>query len=104
MIESNFLAYVGPPDLHDGQIIEVVQNGDTVSVLVQAYTGRRFAIEFSGVAEVRAVEPEGMWLYSLTEMTYPPPLRRFVFVNHEDEHASALELLARQFRLSDVVP
>src|SRR5439155_7959653 len=91
-------AYVGPADLHDGQVLGLTRKGETATVIVQPYTGRRFALEFSGVAAVRAVEPEGMMLYALTETTAPPPLRRFVFANWDDEDPRRLEIVAREFR------
>ena len=104
MNESHFVAYVGPPELHDGQVLTVVQNGDRVSVLVQSGGERRFAVDFEGVTDIRAIQPEGMTLYALVEMTAPSPLRRFVFANWDDEDASALEVIAREFQVSDHAP
>ena len=100
---SRFVAYVGPPDLHDGQVVELAHNGDTLRVLVQGDGGRRMAVECLGVVDVQAVKPEGMTLYALVEMTAPPPLRRFVFANWDDD-ASTLEVLARQVRILNHAP
>jgi hypothetical protein len=52
---------------------------------------RRSPCSFRGIRE-------GMEVYAVAEMSAPPPLRRFVFANSEDEDASAVELLAREFR------
>ncbi len=57
-------------------------------------------MDFSGVAEVRAVEPEGMMLYALSEMSCQPPLRRFVFANWDDESKAHLEVDAAGFAVS----
>ena len=99
MDDSRFVAYVGPPELHDGSVLGLTQQGDTVTVLVQGDTGCRFVVEFQGVAAIQAVDPEEMKLYALVEMTAPSPLRRFVFANWEDDDRSTLELLALEFRV-----
>ena len=40
-------------------------------------------------------------LYSLNEMSYPPPLRRFVFVNWEEEDSATLEVVAAGFSIHE---
>src|SRR3712207_2520113 len=101
MEQSDFVGYAGPPDLHDGQVLQVVTDADSVTVFVRGDTGRRFGLEFTGVAGMEAIEPEGMELYALAEMTAAPPLRRFVFANWDDEDPGRLEVLARDFRVVD---
>lgn len=100
--ENEFVAYVGDPDIHDGSIESVEHKRDRVRVIVRGASGRRLAIDFEGVAEVRSKNPEGMVLYSLSEMRTPAPLRRFVFVNWYDKEREKANLvvLAKDFKLS----
>jgi hypothetical protein len=42
-------------------------------------------------------QPEGMLLYSLSEMRASPPLRKFVFANNEEDHPGYLSILATDF-------
>jgi hypothetical protein len=97
---SEFVAFVAPRDLHNGQVLRVEQNQDRVTVCVQGDTGRRFALEFSNVAELTAVKPEGMVLYALAEFAASAPLllRRFIFANWHDDDNVMLEVVAQSFR------
>lgn len=99
MSEEVFVAYVGDPDIHDGHVVRVEQKGKRVSVLVRGFSGRRFWVEFSGVESVKSNRPEGMVLYSLSEMEAPAPFRRFVFTNWDEKDDAYLEILARDFRI-----
>ena len=68
-------------------------------VVLRAYSGRQFTLEFIAVDWVRANRPEGMLLYALTAETADVSLRRFCFANwHEDDDAY-LEIVAREFRI-----
>jgi hypothetical protein len=97
MSENEFVAYVGHPDIHDGCILEVRRKGDTVRVLIEAPSRRRFTVEFGGVQSVRANRAEGMLLYALCEMEVASPWRRFVFANwHDGEDDACLEIVARE--------
>ncbi len=100
--ENEFVAYVGDPDIHDGRVERVEPKGDTVRVIVRGASGRRLAIDFAGVAEVRSQNPEGMVLYSLSEMRAPAPLRRFDFVNWYDKERDKayLVVVAKDFKVS----
>jgi len=100
MPDSSFIGYVGDADFHDGSIVSVEQRDRTLSVHVRGASGKLFVVEFSGVAQVRAVEPEDMMLYVLSEMSCQPPLRRFVFANWDDESKARLEVDAAGFTVS----
>lgn len=39
-----------------------------------------------------------MMVYSLSEMSHPPPFRCFVFVNWDENDPRYLEIVARDFR------
>ena len=100
MADSSFVGYVGDADFHDGSIVSVEQHVGTVTIRVRGASGKLFVVDFSGVAEVRAVEPEGMMLYALSEMSCQPPLRQFVFVNWDDDGKARLEVDAARFAIS----
>jgi len=94
---SDFLGYVGDPDLHDGSIASVDQCGDNVRVRVRGFSGKFFIVSFTGVRALRASEPEGMMLYALIEYSCQPPTRRFVFANWDDDSKACLEIDALDF-------
>ena len=102
MPESDFIDYVHEPDVHDGVILKVRNSGDLVYILVRAYDGRHYALEFHGVRSLRSHEPEGMMLYALIEMAAAPPLRRFVFAEWEDGGGRCLEVTAESIKSNEV--
>src|SRR5690606_8615052 len=89
-----FVRYAGPFQLHDGRIVSVVRAGDSLTVTVQGLDGKPFDLVFRGVAEVKALRPEGMMIYSLTELEAPAPFRRFAFTNWDEEAPELLEVTA----------
>lgn len=103
MGENPFIGYVGDRDFHDGSVLAVECEGDSVRVRVSGYSGKTFLVEFFGVRNLKSNKPEGMWLYSLSEMRGEPPFRRFVFVNAEDHDEALLELEAESFCVSEAV-
>lgn len=102
MIDSDFIGYVLEPDVHDGVILEVRGSSDPVRVLVRTQDDRLHAIEFHGVRSVRAHQPEGMMLYSLSEMAADPPLRRFVFTDWDESGERFLEVTAAGVKSHEV--
>lgn len=94
---EGFVAYRGDPELHDGKVVALEHEGETVRVVVEAESGRRLEVRFSGVESLTHHRAEGMTLYSLAEMKAPAPLRRFVFTNWDEEDDARLEVLARDF-------
>ncbi len=91
-MESPFLGYIGDPDFHDGTILAFEQQSETVHVKVQGASGSLLLVVFSGVAGVRANNPEGMVLYALCELSGKLPLRRFAFANWDQDNAAFLEI------------
>ena len=102
MPESDFISYVHEPDVHDGVILKVRDSGDLVRVLVKAYDGRLYALEFHGVRSLRSHQPEGMMLYALIEMAAAPPSRWFVFAEWEDGGGRYLEVMAEGMKSNEV--
>jgi len=100
----DFIAYVGSKDIHDSTIVAVERTNATVMVRLRALDGRQFSLEFLGVASVSAQQPENMFLYALTEMRHPPPLRRFVFANSDEDSTASLEIIAENVTVSPSSP
>lgn len=97
MSNASFVAYVGDPDIHDGTILAVERRDRAIRVRVRGASGREFVVAFGGVFAVRSNCPEGMMLYALSELRGEPPMRRFVFVNWEDDGKAFLEIDAASF-------
>jgi hypothetical protein len=93
-----FVRYL-TPDLHDGHVLSVERDGSDVRVVAKSYTEEVFEIVFSDVDDLATSdEPAGMELYALAEMEAEAPLRRFLFINwDEEEDPRRLEIVARSF-------
>lgn len=98
MSETEFVGYVGIADIHDGTVMDIGE-GKTVEVVLEGYSGHEHAILFDGVDQVEMNEPEGMLLYSLSEMRTKPPLRKFVFMNSSEDDQRTLTVVALNFRV-----
>ena len=98
---SEFVQYVGSPDFHDGRILRVEQQADLIRVRVRGYSGREYAAEFANGRIVVSNHPEGMLLYSLSEMRGEPPIRKFAFANWDEEDDAALEIDATGLSVRD---
>lgn len=98
-MDSEFIGYVGPPDLHDSRIIKIEKVQDNLKVHVKSPEGKQFILEFLGVTNHTANQPEGMLLYALSEMHSTKGLRKFVFVNWDDADTADLEIVAAEFRV-----
>jgi hypothetical protein len=104
---SSFIGYVGNPDIHDGTVLDVEQSERMAKVHLRGASGRNWIAEFQNVHAIRSITPIGMLLYSLSEMSAVPPVRRFVFVNWyskeiEDEREESkrmLEIDAENFKI-----
>jgi hypothetical protein len=99
MSDTDFIAYVGIADIHDGSVLHVSAEGSTAEVVIEGYSGCQHTILFEGVEEVEMNEPEGMLLYSLSEMRAKPPLRRFEFTNNNEDDQKSLTVVALAFRI-----
>jgi hypothetical protein len=93
------IAYVGPPELHDGHLVAIERADDRATVRVRGADGREIALEFTGVTALTAVRPEGMLLYGLAELRAEGPQRQFFFANWEEWDDAGLEITAHAFRV-----
>jgi hypothetical protein len=94
--EESFIGYLNEPDIHDATVQQVIQGDRQISVVVKTSKGLLFRFEFSDVRSVKMNHPEGMVLYSLSEMKEPSPYRRFVFTNWDEQDDASLEVVARE--------
>ncbi len=101
MGRREFVQYVGNADFHDGSILSVQQDADAIRVRVRGASERLYLAEFPGGRIVRFNRPEGMLLYSLSEMRTKPPLRLFAFANWDEEDDAALEIEADTFNVHE---
>ena len=99
MSSSEFVAYVGVADFHDGEVLRVVTAYASATVWVRGCSGREYEIRFEGVQAVEMFEPEGMDLYAISEMRAQMPLRDFVFANNSEDDQKSLGILATGFRI-----
>jgi len=99
MADTEFVAYVGMADFHDGEILRVSSTRESTSVWVRGYCGLEYEIQFEGVQNVESSEPEGMELYALAEWRAQPPYRRFVFANNDEESHGSLSIVGTDFRV-----
>lgn len=97
--ENRIIGYVGPSDLHDGQVCSVHYDQETVTVCIESASGRAFSIEFTGVSEVKTISPAGMVLYALCQMQAPAPHRRFVFANWDEDDPATIEVVAQDLKV-----
>ena len=98
------MRYVGNSDFHDGYILAVVKQADSVTVTIKGSSGKHYTVTFKGVASVQSDSPEGMMLYGLSESgTETASLHRYAFVNwnidapNTEESKSRFEILAEGF-------
>jgi hypothetical protein len=103
-MSEEFIAYVGSWEIHDAVIQRIENAQQTVTVFLKAYDGRDFAVRCYGVARQEAHNPEGIMLYALSEMSCPAPLRKFVFVNWDEENPARLEIVAESLEILDTLP
>ncbi|MHC1683091.1 MAG: hypothetical protein AB6733_09110 [Clostridiaceae bacterium] len=94
MSDEVFIQYIGDYRIHDSRVKEITHVKDDVKVFLISEDGEIIIASFSGVKSIISNKPEGMILYSITEMKEEFPFRRFVFVNDDDEGESSLEVVA----------
>ena len=100
---GDFLRYVGDPDIHDGVIIKVDHHENEASVLIKGFSGKMLTVAFFGLKSIKSNKPEGMILYSLSEMRCDKQHRHFVFTNTEDEDDAYLEIVAEEIKVIKTV-
>jgi hypothetical protein len=74
MPTDEFIGYVGNPDFHDGTVVRVRQEHDCASVSIRGASGQVYVVLFLGITAVRATDPEGMMIDSMTEMRSQLPV------------------------------
>lgn len=84
---SEFIGYVGSPELHDAVIERVDFQPErlVVGLRVRDRPGEAIRIEFARQSAVEQERPVGMVLYALAELASGNGRRRFSFVNWDEE-------------------
>lgn len=93
------LGYVGGPELHDAVVVRVDDCGENVRVVLETENGDKFVVSFSGVKSTSSFSAEGMTLYGLAEVKGGAGLRRFIFVNWDEEDKANLEVMATGYSI-----
>jgi hypothetical protein len=99
---KELVGYVGGPELHDAAIVQAETLDGNLRVLVVAGDGKKFLVSFVGVKDVTSNKPEGMILYGMVELKGPEGLRRFVFVNWNEEDDAKLEVSAAEYSMEAI--
>lgn len=69
-----------------------------VRVVIRSYDKTILVFDFYDVQSVRENKPQGMMIYSLSEMSNPAPFRHFEFTNWDEDDPRYLGIVARDFR------
>lgn len=96
MSEERFIQYVGDYRIHDSRVKEIRCDKNDVTVILISEDDETIIVNFSGVKSISSNKSEGMILYAISEMKESSPLRRFVFVNDDDEGEASLEIIAEE--------
>jgi len=97
-MENQFIGYIGDSKVHDSVITNFEYQDSNASVAMKAQSGRLMIIEFNGVVSIESNKPEGMMLYSISEMSHPEH-RLFSFVNWSEEDDAYLEIIASNYKI-----
>jgi hypothetical protein len=97
--DPRFVGYIASEHTHDAKIGDLSRRGGELCVHFMSAAERKIRITFGGVALVSSECPEGMIIYSISEMEAEDSLRCFVFVNTDEGSRCRLEVLARDFRV-----
>ena len=93
--KSSFVAYVGPPQIHDGVIKTVRRRNGDLEVEIQAVEGAIVCATFHDVVEVQENRAQGMMVYALAELRHDGPGRLFSFTNWDDDDDAALAVVSQ---------
>ena len=99
---GELLGYVGGPELHDAEIIQVDNLGENFRVVLKGENNDKLLVSFTGVKALFSNKPEGMTLYGMAELKSEAGSRRFVFVNWDEEDDAKLEVSAAGYSMEKV--
>ncbi|MCY6372200.1 hypothetical protein [Clostridium ganghwense] len=95
MHEESFVRYIGDYRVHDSRIKAIESDQNTLQVSLRSEDNEIIIVKFVGVKSVSSNRPEGMILYSISEMKEQSPFRKFVFVNWNDDDDASLEIISQ---------
>ena len=94
MNEDEFIEYIGDYRVHDSRIKAMESAENALQVFLKSEDGEIIMVKFLGVKLVNANRLEGMIIYAIAEVKEQYPLRKFVFVNWDEEDEASLEIIA----------
>jgi hypothetical protein len=97
MQEGSFVRYIGDYRLHDSRIKEIKSAEDILQVSLESEENEIITVKFVGVKSINSNRPEGMIIYSISEMVWQSPYRKFVFVNWDEGDDALLEIIALDY-------
>ena len=99
---------MGNADFHDGYVRALSQQADTVFLIIEGDSGKRYNVRFDGVSSVESHLPIDMMLYALGETDAGiESLRCYEFINwygdepEEETSKSYLRIIASGFAITD---
>ncbi|MBM7870715.1 hypothetical protein JOC70_002209 [Clostridium pascui] len=81
MDNEKFIGYIGDYRIHDSKIKAIESDKANIQVSLISEDRESIIIKFVEVKSVKSNSPEGMIIYSISEMKEQLPFRKFVFVN-----------------------
>ena len=97
MDKDEFIEYIGDYRVHESRIKAIKSAGDTIEISLKSQDGEIIIVKFLGVKSVNANRAEGMILYAIAEVKEQYPLRKFVFINWDEEDEASLEIIAHDY-------
>lgn len=97
MYEEIFVGYIGDYRIHDSKIKSIKSEEDNFQVSLISEDNEIIIVKFVGVKSIKVNRPEGMILYSISEMEEQSPFRKFIFVNSDEENDAELEIIAHDY-------
>ena len=96
MEQSEFVAYLGPAEIHDGVVTSAKHRNASLTVTIRGADGTVISVSFQNVIEVQENHPEGKMLYALAEYRHRGGGRFFIFANWDDEGDAVLSVIAEE--------
>lgn len=97
--KDQFIRYAGPSEIHDSTFLGFRKaQDDSFIVDLKTYEGADLSIQFLGVSDVNHSKPEGMIVYSLSEVFWPGDMKRYVFVNSDESSPSLFEITCKEIK------
>jgi len=95
MYNENLIGYIGDYRIHDSKIHAIETDNDNIHVSLVSDDKETIKVTFIEVKSIKSNNALGMILYAISEIKEQQPLRKFIFINWDEEDASSLEIVAQ---------